>query len=74
MARVPPAIIARLNAEEHLELIPTFLGAHEITDEYREDREGYIKLAQVWLDAASQHEGRPAMRIAPATDNPSKIW
>ncbi|HKA22275.1 MAG TPA: imidazolonepropionase [Blastocatellia bacterium] len=37
-------VIQRLNAETPLELIPTFLGAHEIPDEYRADREGYIKL------------------------------
>jgi imidazolonepropionase len=33
-----------LNAETPLELIPTFLGAHEIPDEYREDRDNYIRL------------------------------
>lgn len=37
-------VIQRLNAETSLELIPTFLGAHEIPDEYRADREGYINL------------------------------
>lgn len=37
-------VIARLNAETPLELIPTFLGAHEIPDEYCGDREGYIRL------------------------------
>jgi imidazolonepropionase len=37
-------VIRRLNSETSLELIPTFLGAHEIPDEYRADREGYIKL------------------------------
>jgi imidazolonepropionase len=37
-------VIHRLNAETSLDLIPTFLGAHEIPDEYRADREGYIKL------------------------------
>jgi len=37
-------VIQRLNFETPLELIPTFLGAHEIPDEYRADREGYIKL------------------------------
>jgi len=33
-------------------------------------RKGYLKLAQVWLDAASQRDGLPAIRIAP--DDPSK--
>jgi imidazolonepropionase len=37
-------VIRRLNAETPLELIPTFLGAHEIPDEYRENREEYIRL------------------------------
>lgn len=37
-------VIARLNAETPLELIPTFLGAHEIPDEYRGAREDYIRL------------------------------
>ena len=37
-------VIQRLNAETSLELIPTFLGAHEIPDEFRADREGYINL------------------------------
>lgn len=37
-------VIQRLNAETPLELIPTFLGAHEIPDEYRERREDYLQL------------------------------
>lgn len=37
-------VIRRLNAETPLELIPTFLGAHEIPDEYRGAREDYIRL------------------------------
>jgi imidazolonepropionase len=37
-------VIARLNAETALELVPTFLGAHEIPDEYRDGREDYIRL------------------------------
>jgi imidazolonepropionase len=37
-------VIARLNADTPLELIPTFLGAHEIPDEYRDARENYIRL------------------------------
>lgn len=37
-------IIKTLNSEGQIELLPTFLGAHEIPDEYRADREGYIKL------------------------------
>ena len=37
-------VIQRLNAETPLDLIPTFLGAHEIPDEYRDTREDYIRL------------------------------
>lgn len=37
-------VIRRLNQETPLELVPTFLGAHEIPDEYRDNREGYIDL------------------------------
>ena len=37
-------IIQELNAENNLELIPTFLGAHEVPDEYRNRREAYIDL------------------------------
>jgi imidazolonepropionase len=37
-------VIQRLNAQTPLELIPTFLGAHEIPDEYRGAREDYIHL------------------------------
>lgn len=37
-------VIRRLNAETPLELIPTFLGAHEIPDQYRGAREEYIRL------------------------------
>ncbi len=37
-------IIARLNREQPLEMVPTFLGAHEIPDEYQDDRNGYVDL------------------------------
>lgn len=37
-------VIRRLNDETQLELIPTFLGAHEIPDEYRDRRDDYIQL------------------------------
>jgi imidazolonepropionase len=37
-------VIQRLNAEGCLRLVPTFLGAHEIPDEYRGDTAGYVKL------------------------------
>lgn len=37
-------VIQRLNAATPLELIPTFLGAHEIPDESRGAREDYVRL------------------------------
>jgi imidazolonepropionase len=37
-------VICRLNAEGQLRLVPTFLGAHEIPDEYRGKTEDYIEL------------------------------
>jgi len=37
-------IIADLNSEQALEMIPTFLGAHEVPDEYRSNRDAYIDL------------------------------
>lgn len=37
-------ILSELGRELPIDIVPTFLGAHEIPDEYREDREGYIRL------------------------------
>ncbi len=37
-------IISELNQDQQLEMIPTFLGAHEIPDDYRSRREEYIQL------------------------------
>lgn len=37
-------VIRDLNAEHPIDLIPTFLGAHEVPDEYRDNREEYIRL------------------------------
>ncbi len=37
-------IINRLNEREIMDLYPTFLGAHEVPDEYRDNREAYIDL------------------------------
>jgi len=36
--------IAELNEEGPLELVPTFLGAHAVPPEYRDDRAGYLRL------------------------------
>ncbi len=37
-------VIAELNQEQPLEMIPTFLGAHEVPDEYQNNREAYVDL------------------------------
>jgi imidazolonepropionase len=37
-------VIRRLDRETPLDLIPTFLGAHEIPDEFRSSRQDYIRL------------------------------
>ncbi len=37
-------IIKELNENHPMDLIPTFLGAHEVPDEYRDKREEYIRL------------------------------
>ena len=36
--------IRECNAKHPIDLVPTFLGAHEIPDEYRQDREKYIDI------------------------------
>jgi imidazolonepropionase len=36
--------IAELNEEHFCDLVPTFLGAHEVPPEYRSDRAGYLRL------------------------------
>lgn len=36
-------VIAALNAEGPLELVPTFLGAHAVPPEFRNDRDGYVR-------------------------------
>ncbi len=37
-------VIKKLNEETDLDLVPTFLGAHEVPEEYTFNREGYISL------------------------------
>jgi imidazolonepropionase len=37
-------VVRRLNAEGRLKYVPTFLGAHEVPDEYRERRNEYVAL------------------------------
>ena len=36
--------IRRLQGTQPVELVPTFLGAHAVPEEYKENREGYIRL------------------------------
>jgi imidazolonepropionase len=38
--------INELNQNHPLELIPTFLGAHEVPDEFRHNREAYVRLVR----------------------------
>lgn len=38
------AVIKRLNEHEPIDLYPTFLGAHEVPDEYRERHQEYVDL------------------------------
>ena len=37
-------VIKRLNQEHALDVVPTFMGAHALPPEYKDDREGYVKL------------------------------
>jgi imidazolonepropionase len=37
-------VIRRMNDELPIDLVPTFLGAHDIPEEFKDDREGYISL------------------------------
>ena len=37
-------VIDELNQRHPLDLVPTFLGAHEVPDEYRSNKDGYIDL------------------------------
>jgi imidazolonepropionase len=39
-------VIADLNQEGPLELVPTFMGAHAVPPEFRADREGYLRLVR----------------------------
>jgi len=38
------SVAGRLAEEESLRVVPTFLGAHEVPDEYQSDRTGYVDL------------------------------
>lgn len=49
--------IRRLDAEHPIDLVPTFLGAHAVPGEYKEDREGYIRLLCEEVIPAVAREG-----------------
>lgn len=36
--------IRRLNETQQVEVVPTFMGAHALPEEFKEDREGYLRL------------------------------
>lgn len=37
-------VIRRLNETQKVEVVPTFMGAHAVPEEFKEDREGYLRL------------------------------
>ena len=48
------ALLRRLADEPDLpRVVPTYLAAHEIPDEYRADREGYVRAVQKWCPQAA---------------------
>jgi len=50
-------VIGRLQNEMPVGIVATFLGAHEIPDEYREDREGYVRLVIEQMLPAVEEQG-----------------
>ncbi len=50
-------VIRRLNEEHPMDLVPTFLGAHAVPKEYKEDRAGYIRLLCEEVIPAVAREG-----------------
>ncbi len=49
--------IAELSRSCPAEIVPTFMGAHETPDEWRDDREGYLRLVCDEMIPAVAHEG-----------------
>ncbi len=48
-------VIARLGDEHPVDVVPTFLGAHEFPDEWRDDRDGYVShIVEDMLPAVTQ--------------------
>ena len=50
-------VVKRLAAEHPATVVPTFLGAHEFPDEWRDDREGYVRLVCEEMTPAVAREG-----------------
>jgi imidazolonepropionase len=50
-------VVAELNQERPWELVPTFMGAHALPPEYRNDPEGYLRLIldEMMPEVARQH-------------------
>ncbi|MEM7260889.1 MAG: amidohydrolase family protein, partial [Planctomycetota bacterium] len=53
-------VIRRLDQEVPTRVVPTFMGAHEFPDEYREDRDGYLDLVCETMIPAVAKEGLAA--------------
>ena len=49
--------IRALDGSHPVDLVPTFLGAHAVPEEYREDREGYVRLICEEMIPAAAGEG-----------------
>ena len=49
--------IRALNGSHPVDLVPTFLGAHAVPEEYREDRAGYVRLVCEEMIPAAAGEG-----------------
>ena len=49
--------IRALNGSHPVDLVPTFLGAHAVPEEYREDRAGYVRLVCEEMIPAATGEG-----------------
>ncbi len=51
------AVIAAAGRRHPIDLIPTFMGAHEVPEEYRSNKEGYIDLLIHEILPAVRHQG-----------------
>ena len=51
------AVVQRLDKEHEVDLVSTFLGAHAVPEEYKDDREGYIRLLTEELIPRAAGEG-----------------